>query len=252
MIYAGSLPDGTAVSGSGSLLRDGTKPGFAYLPVFRRTGGSCLSAYLEIGENGDKKWSGNTFAGGRSTLDREIVTAAAGTCGMFCHADYAWDYMTLFDACGSYFVPRISPQTLTGLFYDGHPPFRMTFGEGWASVSNRYGKVGMVAGDAFGVEIGERKLALAERTDGLAFAYNPQTGIFAGSAQIQFENGKRAAGQFRGILIPGWTSCGCGLENPPIRPFGSGTFRFRDAIGAWLVTRSFPVDIDEIKLLEGQ
>ena len=252
MVYAGAMPDGSAISGSGYLLRDRFSLGFAYLPVFRRSGGACFSAALEIGENGKEKWATNSYTEGRVALDREIVNAAAGTKAMFIRADYAWEFVTLQEVCGSYFVPGISPQELVGLFYEGSPSFEMAFGEGWAAVSNRYGRASVSAGGKFEIEIGERKLTLVERTDGLAFAYNPQTGVFAGSAKIQFENGKKAAGQFRGILIPGWTSCGCGLENPPLRPFGSGTFRFRDALGPYLVTRSFPVDIDEIKLLTNQ
>ena len=249
VIYAGALPDGTTVSGSGYLLRDRTSPGFAYLPIFRRSGDACLSAYLEIGENGAAKWTNNTFTAGRTVLDREIVTAAPGTKAMFLHGDYAWEYMTLQEVFGSYFVPGISPQTLVGHFYSGNPPFAMTFGENWAAAMRRYGKVEVTAGADHPIEIDERKLALQDHPGNIFFAYNPQTGIFAGSAKIEFECGKKAAGQFRGILIPGWTSCGCGLENPPVRPFGSGAFRFRDAEGPSLVTRSFPVDIDQIKLL---
>ena len=149
------------------------------------------------------------------------------------------------------FIPGISPRTLVGEFYEGDPSFAMTFGKDWAAAMRRYGKVEVTVGADQPIEIGERKLALSDHPENVFFAYNPQTGVFAGSAQIAFTNGvdvvKKAAGQFRGILIPGWTSCGCGLENPPIRPFGSGTFRFRDADGPSLVTRSFPLDIEEVR-----
>ena len=251
VIVAGVLSDGTPVSGSCQMLRDRMFEGLrtdtvAYLPIFRRTGNSCFSAATEIGRDGAIEWNTNNYDNVRQRLCREIVYAPAGTMAMSLYRDAAWEYLTLHDVCGSYYVPGVSPLYLQTEFGYSDTLFAR-FAVGSASASARYGRIAIPA-DAVQLEIGERDIDFAESIEGMAFGFNPQTGIFCGAAKLTYENDegkkKMSVGYYRGVLLPGWIDCNCG-HNIPLRPYGSGTFYFKDTINKKTANRSFSVDLDK-------
>lgn len=241
--YAGQLPDGTPVSGSEYLLRDGLLPDVALLPVFRRVSDSCFSAALEIGANGASKWDGNGYDERRGILSREIVNSAEGTRASYLHRDSAWEYRTFHEACGSYYVPGVSPKALCDKFHSGRTAFALTLSSEMAGPVAPHGQVSAVTSKA-DADVGVETIELVPEIDGLSFSYDSRLGVFCGEALLTFADGRTAVGSYRGAAIPGWTNCGCGLENPPIRPFASGTLKFRDWVDGHAVVRSFPVDLD--------
>ena len=241
--YAGQLPDGTPVSGSAYLLRDGLMPDIAQLPVFRRVSDSCFSAALEIGANGAEKWDGNGYDERRGILSREIVNSVEGMRVSYLHRDSAWEYRTFHEACGSYYVPGVSPKTLCDKFHSGRTAFALTLSSVMAGPVASHGQVSAVISKA-DADVGMETIELVPEIDGLSFSYDPRLGVFCGEALLTFADGRTAVGSYRGAAIPGWTNCGCGLENPPIRPFASGTLKFRDWVDGHAVVRSFPVDLD--------
>lgn len=248
--YAGRLSDGTAVSGSARLIRDASSPNAALLPVFRKVSRSCFSATLEIGADGAAKWDKGDIEAKPGFLDREIVNAAPDTVALTLHRDDAWDYVTTNEVYGSYFIPGVDPAELSRLFYDGRWQFALQFKASQTPPSERHGEVRLVDSNA-NVAINTNAVWMISENDHVVFSYDPQTGIFSGGADLVFADGRTAFGEYCGALIPGWTTCGCGLENPPIRPFGSGTLRYRDWVNGRAVVRSFPVDVDVLSSADG-
>lgn len=236
--YAGWLPDGSAVSGSAKLVPDAHGSGRATLPVFRRMSRNVFSAALEIAADAVHSWddTGDPFA-------RQVVNAADGTVAFSLHRDPKWTYSSLHGAYGSYYVPYVSPAGLVALFYGPGYTYSMAFDAAAAMQSDSHGA--LAPPGPFQVLPGERKLALAGATEGLTFSYSPMTGVFSGSGKLVFGDGKSTTGYYRGIVIPGWSDCGCGLDDVTVRPFGSGTFKFRDTSGGKTVVRSIAVDIDK-------
>ena len=112
-----------------------------------------------------------------------------------------------------------------------------------AGLVEPHGQVSAVTSKA-DADVGMETIELVPEIDGLSFSYDSRLGVFCGEALLTFADGRTAVGSYRGTAIPGWTNCGCGLENPPIRPFASGTLKFRDWMDGHAVVRSFPVDLD--------
>lgn len=250
VVLAGLLPNGRVVSGSGQLVSgtvyDSELKAYsvAFLPVFFRTGADCFSAVMEIGKDGAEKWDSNTFA--RGLLDREIVNPEAGTCALYLNRSEVGDCRSLHGVAGSYFEPRVSPLYLRDRFYEGKDPengFSVRFALERASESLRDGAFSLPTNE-LAVVLGEKRIVVREKVTCETFTCNPITGVFNGIAKVTFETGHAVLGTYRGVLIPGWTTCGCGTDDYPVRPFGSGTFYFSDGYGADLITRSIPVDLD--------
>ena len=217
----------------------------AYLPIFRRTGNSCFSAATEIGRDGSFEWNEKNWDDKRGRLCREIVYSPAGTVAMSLYRDAAWEYLTLHDVCGSYYVPGVSPYYLQTNFNYAATLFAK-FAVGNASASARYGQIEFPE-EKVELAIDDRGIDFAESVEGLGFGFNPQTGIFCGAARLSYDDGQKkkiVTGHYRGVLLPGWIDCNCG-HTVPLRPYGSGTFYFKDIFNKKIVNRSFSVDLDK-------
>jgi len=242
--YAGALPDGTAFSGSTTLQNVfDDDDGLAELCIFHRTSRNVFGIVSSLRGNGEENW--------KSTLDANrhmAVVGLAGTESYLLHTEAAWSYDRIFDVHGSYYVEGVSPLILREMFYDRHPvevPYALTFDVTGVAESERYGAVESMPSGL--VWASAKKLAL-DKTKGLSFSFNSRTGIFSGSAQLVFANGRKANGTYRGIVVPGWVDaescCGAETYRGPVLPFGRGVFAFRDSVGGKSVVRSLPVVLD--------
>ena len=94
--------------------------------------------------------------------------------------------------------------------------------------------------------------------DGVEFAskysVNRTSGILSGTASLDL-GGKKVSGTFKGVLLPGWLDCECGVDpeaSPEevsadgsayvVRPFASGCFYYKTTDGGRSVTASLPLD----------
>lgn len=245
--YAGVLSDGSSVSGSTTLrnlLLSGD--GSAEVPMFSRTSKNVFGVAVSVAGHGSERWNDVEDANRHM-----VVVPLEGTQPYVLHAEGIWSFDLWLDAHGSYYVQGVSPLTLRMTFYDKFEldvPFRIAFDLESQAASERYGTP-LVMPSAF-VWPQKSKLAM-DRTTGLSFSFNRQTGAFSGTGRLTFDSGKVVSGSYRGVVVPGWVGaescCGAATYLGPELPFGRGVFYFRDVVGGKTVTRSLPVVLDIAK-----
>ena len=246
--FAGVLPDGTSVSGSTTISRLAEIPNydsFAEIPIFVRTAKNVLGAVLTIDADGAEKWDsddGFLDGFGNEWLKREIVRAAEDAAAYVLHREKALSYETRHEAYGSYYVPGVSPAILDSFYeaaagYDPGAPFSLAFDTANTAPSERYGGISPLS--PLFVRVGAKTLTL-DRMAGYSFSFSARTGVFRGTARLEFDGGRTANGTFSGVLTPGWVlPCACGITAPE-KPFGCGMLWFRDVVDGNAVTRSLP------------
>lgn len=236
--YAGWLPDGTATSGTAKLLSENSLDQYAVLPIFRRQSRNIFSAALTLSPRANIKSIPLDYQ------EWQAVNALQGTVAMYLHRNGSWEYLTTHTIYGSYYIPYVSPLLLTSVLYGEGYSYKLMFNGATALPSEQNGDIELL--EATEIALDEGGMILLAPIEGLSFAFSPMTGVFSGKTRVVYGNGKSITGYYRGILIPGWIDCGCGLENVVIRPLGSGVLKFRDKIGRKMVIRSVAVDLDKI------
>ncbi len=165
------------------------------------------------------------------------------------HREAAWSYETRHAPYGSYYVPGISPVVLDSFYeetagYDPGSPFTLSFDVSNTADSERHGAV--YALPELAVRAGAKTLSL-DRTAGFSFSFSARTGVFRGTARMEFESGRMANGSYFGVVAPGWVlPCECGIVAPEM-PFAFGSLHFTDIVGGKAVKRSLPICLDKEK-----
>lgn len=253
--FAGILPDGTSVSGSTAIPCIAEIPDYdlcAEVPVFVRSAKNVFGAVLTVDAGGADKWdsdSGFRDALNNEWLEREIVRGASDSAAYVLHREAAWSYETRHAPYGSYYVPGISPVVLDSFYeetagYDPGSPFTLSFDVSNTADSERHGTV--YALPELAVRAGAKTLSL-DRTAGFSFSFSARTGVFRGTARMEFESGRMANGSYFGVVAPGWVlPCECGIVAPEM-PFGCGSLQFTDVVGGKAVKRSLSTWLDKDK-----
>ena len=226
--YAGKLADGTAFSGSSVLqpLNDGT----AQLIVFARNGKHKLAGLLSITADAESaRWA-----------NPRMVSACRGVVPYWTH-DTGYDAtsfdMTL-DVFGGYYSNEDSLLEFYEM-YSGKGAMYLT-ASGNVPESGTYGVATELP--LLPLAVTDSSLAIPMGTDNptrARMSFTKRTGFFRGSLRIPFATSggksKNVSAQFAGVLLPGWVGgercdLGCGPvdEDLPSKPFGMGTYWFKD------------------------
>jgi hypothetical protein len=250
--YAGTLADGTAVSGSALLAPvNGESGEQGYLTVFVKKTGVTLGARLVIDADAAetyRDWPSSVSACGGV---EPYWTRVSG------YAETSFDIA--LDICGGYYNSSDSLVDCWNAYEGRVGPFQLM--APLAYIESVYG----TADDLPLVD-----LAVTERTLKIAQgALNPTrarltlartTGIIRGSFRIPFtdEGGKvkNVTATYAGVLLPGWTGdCGCSLNGAelPEKPFAMGAFWYADKASVLVagesktvaVKQSYPVIIQK-------
>ena len=253
--FAGILPDGTSVSGSTAIPRIAEIPDYdlcAEVPVFVRSAKNVFGAVLTIDADGAGKWnsdSGFRDASGNEWLEREIVRSASDAAAYVLHREAVWSYETRHAPYGSYYVPGISPVALDSFYeaaagYEPGAPFALAFDTSSTAESERHGAI--YALPELSVRAGAKTFAL-DRAAGFSLSFSARTGVFRGTARMEFENGRTANESYFGVVVPGWVlPCECGIVAPEM-PFAFGALHFTDVVCGKAVKRSLSTWLDKDK-----
>ena len=236
--WSGTLPNGTAASGASQLLEpyvDDEGDDVAEAVLFKRTSKDVVAMTLAIKANADN-WQDEAYA--------QMIHDAAGTTSYVLHQERDNSYVTCQSAYGGWYVPNIAPDRLCAAF--GYDPdgISLTFATDALADSERDGALLPIAPSR--LSAGGRSLAVVEAAEGVRFSFAAKTGLFQGSATLAFASGRKVKGKFKGALLPGWSSCPECTEGREFvaRPFGSGTFYFKDTVNGRAFTRSLPVALN--------
>jgi hypothetical protein len=233
VLYAGVLANGTAVSGYAYLLPNGD--GTASLSVFKRTTREILGAVMNV-----KADAASTYA-----TDPQIILTQPGVIPYWQHNETGYSYRVSYDIFGGYYNTR---QVLADCCSETYATTEMHFVVGneiVSSASQAYGEVASVPDTI--VAVSDAKLTPASRPNNLSLFFTRSTGIFRGTFKITFAGGRSLTATYKGVLLPGWTDCGCTEESIVERPFGSGSCWFTDRYNGRSVRRGMSVDLAPAK-----
>ena len=237
MTYAGVMPDGRSVFGSGVLIpRDdfgGKDWTYAFLPIFTvSSANGNFTGLLKV----------KADAASKHVTERRCVYGVADAALM-------WEVPAV-KACGTEVIP--SSEILFepfGTYYSGAESFADCCDKVYSTTTLKFlAELTRLAPASWGVCTGctadgvELKVgtdnsitlkdAAADRGR-LAFTFAKTTGLFSGSFKLDFEKRANVLASFKGIVLPGWGSeeCGsCGLDaDEKLRPFGNGSCWFTDS-----------------------
>jgi hypothetical protein len=170
----------------------------AYVALFKSTKAYAFSSLLKIRRGGGQTWSDQS--------KNQIVHNAPGT-ATFESVD---GVASLRAAYGGWWTPNAAPTELLAAF---------GYGDELTLESDAFDVREVLAtgtGFTFDVAVKGDKLAYAKKT-----------GAFSGSISVPGVDGRTVKATFKGVLLPGWYSCGCeepaeGEEALVTRPFGAG------------------------------
>lgn len=237
--YAGTLANGTSVSGSALLATFSANQG--EVAVFVKKRNMVLGAVLLIDAD-----AVDTYVDWPSSVSSCGDTVASWTRAS---GNAATDFDMALDVCGGYYN---NADTLTGYYemYEGTGPFRLLADDdvpvSWYGTASALPMLELV--------ISGQTLKVAPESanpTGARLTLTKKTGIFKGTFKIPFVNAsgvtKKVTATYRGVLLPGWIGdCGCGIgdEELPEKPFGMGAYWFNDRQTV-TVKRGFPITIEK-------
>jgi hypothetical protein len=213
--WSATLSNGQAASGSAQLF---DKTGdIAYVALFKATKKYAFSSLLKIRGNGSSAWN--------DQLENQIVHNAADTAAL----EVVEGGESIRSAFGGWWTPNAAPADLLAAF--GYSDELTLESEAFDSRE--------VLATARGFT-----LEAAARGDRLSYA--KKTGTFSGAVSIPVPGGKTIKAMLKGVLLPGWYSCGCeepgeGEDELVTRPFGAGTIYYKVRNGRVTTTLSAPV-----------
>jgi thiol-disulfide isomerase/thioredoxin len=244
--YAGRLANGASYSGSVVLLPcDGADA--AEIGFFVKKGKDLLSGGLLI----------QALAKDTYILNPMVVLPSLGADVYWTHVETGRNLDASFDMqyepFGAYYS-SLDDLTYFSDLYEGSGPMMLT----------AYTVDGFPASPAHGTLLVAPDLALTVsptaivltpgQVDAAAtrFSFSRSTGLFSGSCKLGMSAGTTVSASFAGVLIPGWTDCGCSVEGVIVteKPFGLGAFWFKDTYtkpdsSKITVTRGSPILIEK-------
>ena len=219
--WSGFLPNGKGVSGSAVVNADGTA---ALVPIFHRDSANLFSALVSVAGGMADDYAESK--GGEFGFGLRAITAAKSALNWWEYTDsrtptlsFAWTY----DAYGSYLPDGLD---LRDLLLKSGVTDEIVFTADMTKFpdSPTYGKsLGAVE---VPVQVGAAEFLCA--SDEVKLRLDRKTGLVSGSVMLPFED-KTVRANFRGIVLPGWTGCGCHDEDKDL-PLILGSTWFNDKV----------------------
>lgn len=243
--YSGKLGNGVSVSDSAYLVADTEDEDHAYLPIFKRLSKDMLSLVLDI--RADAKEIGHDVNGLQTVFLADHVVA------LHSHIEDGFEYDVKYAAFGAYYTQKTTLGGWCDIF--GLSPTNMVLSIDGACVSSAdsvYGEADFGGNAVLDVSGNNFTIKNAKQVSLRKLTFDSRNGLFKGSAEIVFANGKKTTGTINGVLLPGWIN-GCGdCSDAVSRPFASGTITYADGIPVTVkgrtrtlrITRSAAVDIE--------
>lgn len=227
--YLGMLANGQTFSGNAYISGDQmTANGqtWAYLPISVNKMSNAVGFVLRIRKNAAKTTSG----------DPQAVLAASSAVPYWI---FDSDVVRL-NVYGGIYNKDVNLTSICEEYY-GTTTFKLGFDKQWFAASSRYGAIKSVPSAAVKVTAAGDLAITSTETIRLRLAKN--SGIVSGTVPVQFANGGRVTLQVRGVLLYGWTDCGCfeGSSSVIERPLFSGAAFYSDRVGSGTARRGLEV-----------
>ncbi|MGN0851949.1 MAG: hypothetical protein ACI4Q3_01075 [Kiritimatiellia bacterium] len=237
--WAGMLPNGTAVSGSSTLVRDAVSD-WAKLPIFKVSSTDVFSAQPELLRDAveQKETNRRSVRAGDEAIpcwihsERDVAAGAGYTADLGLYGS-VYDKTEALDACCEEFFGSARQLLVFDVSNLG--------GLSWGTPS---------APDSASVAVGANTVALTGAPAGTTLSFNRTTGIVSGGVRLSCaDTGKTVSAQWKGVVLTGYgEGCGCAPADETVfLPFVNGTFYFTDRIsydvqvGTRNVTRTLSV-----------
>lgn len=232
--YSVFLPNGRTMSGNSTLSLDPTDPDFALLPILKRSSADVFSALVRLQANGHRFYADDETV--------RVVLADESVVPCWRHAEQSDIQVRSLGLYGGWYPKGTTVPEWLVLFETQQTPFSLAvISPEEGVVSGRYGELAELPSATL-LPDGKKGFLVAEGTGGVRISFNRNTGVFSGSGQLVFEDGKSIKGSYKGVLTPGWLDCGCGDERV-VLPFGSGTFYYSDRVDGRTVKKSLGVEL---------
>ncbi|MGN0827335.1 MAG: hypothetical protein ACI4QD_05310 [Kiritimatiellia bacterium] len=226
--YSGVLPNGTAISGTSTLIptEDDT---WALLPVMKVSSKERFSVLLKIRANAAEDYHD----------DPKVVLGETGALWATDTGYESLNYAALLGAYGNYYDPKANLEVCCD----------QTTGSTNLFANIEFESLVRMPAESFGaptlettgaqpqqVTVSSSKIALKggqANPLGLRLSFNKATGVFSGTFTIKGEK-KSAKATFKGVVIVGWLedcgSCNPGGDLDLSIPFGTGAFWVSDSV----------------------
>lgn len=222
--WSATLSNAQTASGTSRLFgRDGD---VAYVALFKSAKSYMFSSLLKVRRGGGATWDDQT--------ENQIIHSAAGVATY----ESVEGVETLRAAFGGWWAPNAAPTYLLAAFdYSDKLAFEST------------------AFDARGALATAKGFNLEAVVRGDRLSYTKKTGAFSGTVSIPGVNGKTVKATVKGVLLPGWYSCGCeepaeGEDALVTRPFGAGIAYYKVRAGRVTTVVSVPVYLKTMDLTD--
>lgn len=230
--YSGYLPNGKAFSGkayicAGQVKKDGSDWGYLPIVVSKKTGSVGVLARI-------RRNAASTYK-----TDPSAVLAADGATPYW----KSGSEILPLDVFGGYYERGMSLSSCCQEYYET-TTFKLVCRTEWSAPSGQYGKIAATStGSAKVEDSGRVVFSGGDEELKPTLKINRSTGVVTGSVYVKFAGGKKLRLKVRGVILPGWTDCGCLDEAPITRPFASLTATFNDRVGRSCVISGFAVEL---------
>lgn len=229
--YAGVLPDGKAFSGfayfnAGQTTKDGSVWG--YLPIVINKQSAKGAILVRVRKDAAKTYK----------TAPEVVLAADSVKPYW----ISTTKIQKLEVYGGVFERNLDFASCCQEYY-AKETFKIACDTQWFANSQLYGAIAKTTtGFATVSSLGRVTITGVSSDLPAKFSIARSTGIVTGSVYVQFAGGRKVRLTVKGVVLPGWTDCGCGDEPVTERPFISGTAYYKDRVGSKSTGRGFAVE----------
>ena len=231
--YTGMLANGVTFTGSAYLSGPMAKidgSDWAYLPISVAKSGAGVGAVLRIKKNAAATYGDNP----------QVVLAATSSVPYLL---YGSDYTSL-NVYGGIYDKTLDFSKCCEEFYE-----TTTFGldslVSWFAPSAQYGAIKTLPRTTVTVSSTDKLVVNnADSSHSVTLRLTKTSGIVTGRMYVTFSGGRRVALTIKGVVLVGWTDCGCS-ENSGLsveRPIFSGAAFYNDRNGGASAKRGFAVE----------
>lgn len=232
--YQGMLANGVTFSGTAYLSGTMTTAGgteWTYLPISAAKAGAGLGAVLRIKKN----------AAATHGDDPQVVLAASSSVPFLL---YGSDYVAL-NVYGGIYDKTLDFSKCCEEYY-ATTTFNVDSLTAWFAPSAQYGAIKTLPKSAVTVASNDKLVVSnADSVHPVTLKLTKASGVVSGRMYATFAGGRRVALTIRGVVLVGWTDCGCSEDFALTveRPIFSGAAVYADRIGNGAAKRGFAVEL---------
>ncbi|MCL1856977.1 MAG: hypothetical protein FWF84_04985, partial [Kiritimatiellaeota bacterium] len=258
--YAGKLPNGVAVSGSTTLMPyAGAAPDdvdaeydYAQLAFFAKKGKELLSGAMLLQADAAATYRDYPrVVYGAKDADSPNGGDIAKVWWTHAGAIAKDSFDLWYEVYGGYYDKDDDLAAFVAQYEEAYGSGPMTLFLAWPShaPSEAYGDLTDFPPTGAPLSVTASSLRLQAPAP-FTLSFVRSSGIFKGTFKMGFHGKSSVTAKYEGVLLPGWTSCGCDHDILE-QPFGLGAYRFPDAIldpatGKKVpVTRGAPIDLSK-------